>query len=121
MLVCTRRWVTRAQLAPGPAAQRRVRSWDSPPTAHALPVEQVEVLEEADGWMLVRDPTGREGLVPTSYLNLDVLYQQASPRCMLRTPCPSLQVLGLDVAGKRRRFQLPAQKLLCSLPVGAAG
>jgi hypothetical protein len=32
--------------------------------------------------MLVRDPSGREGLVPTSYLQVDVLYQQA------RTPLP---------------------------------
>jgi hypothetical protein len=38
--------------------------------------DQVEVLEEADGWMLVRDGGGREGLVPTSYLQLDELYQQ---------------------------------------------
>ncbi len=39
---------------------------------------QVELLEEADGWMLVRDPGGREGLVPASYLQIDALYQQAS-------------------------------------------
>ncbi len=102
-----------------------MRAAGTQPTAtHALhlPVAQVEVLEEADGWMLVRDPTGREGLVPTSYLNLDVLYQQASLRCMLRTPCSSLQVHpGLDVAGQSRGLQLPARKLLHSLPVGAAG
>ncbi len=31
----------------------------------------MEILEESDGWMLVRDPSGNQGLVPTSYLQLD--------------------------------------------------
>lgn len=31
----------------------------------------MEILEESDGWMLVKDPSGSQGLVPTSYLRLD--------------------------------------------------
>jgi hypothetical protein len=37
--------------------------------------------------MLVRDPSGREGLVPTTYLQLDALFQQvcaaAAASCIL--------------------------------------
>lgn len=71
-------WVAQASLPltgmPGPCCVCHALRRPAPPEV------QVEVLEEADGWMLVRDPSGREGLVPTSYLHLDALYQQASPR-----------------------------------------
>ena len=54
------------------------------PTPLSPPLTQVEVVEESDGWMLVRDGGGHEGLVPTSYLHLDRLY-----------PAPSQQQVGV--------------------------
>ena len=33
--------------------------------------DRVDVLEESDGWMLVRDPSGSQGLVPTAYIRLE--------------------------------------------------
>ncbi|PSC76102.1 short-chain dehydrogenase [Micractinium conductrix] len=53
-----------------------VGDYNQPEELSVFEGDKVEVLEEADGWMLVRDPSGREGLVPTSYLHLDQLYQQ---------------------------------------------
>ncbi|KAL4422766.1 hypothetical protein ABPG75_008963 [Micractinium tetrahymenae] len=53
-----------------------VGDYNQPEELSVFEGDKVEVLEEADGWMLVRDPSGREGLVPTSYLHLDALYQQ---------------------------------------------
>ncbi|KAG7671334.1 hypothetical protein KSW81_003472 [Nannochloris sp. 'desiccata'] len=35
--------------------------------------DAVEVLEESDGWMLVRDPSGIQGLVPTAYVRIERL------------------------------------------------
>ncbi len=35
--------------------------------------DAVEVLEESDGWMLVRDPSGMQGLVPTAYVRIERL------------------------------------------------
>lgn len=35
--------------------------------------DSVEVLEESDGWMLVRDPSGSQGLVPTAYVRIEKL------------------------------------------------
>lgn len=53
-----------------------VGDYNQPEELSVFEGDKVEVLEEADGWMLVRDPSGREGLVPTSYLHLEKLYQQ---------------------------------------------
>ena len=35
--------------------------------------DSVEVLEESDGWMLVRDLSGSQGLVPTAYVRIEKL------------------------------------------------
>ena len=35
--------------------------------------DHVDVLEENDGWMLVRDPSGSQGLVPTAYVKIERL------------------------------------------------
>ena len=35
--------------------------------------DAVELLEESDGWMLVRDPSGMQGLVPTAYVRIERL------------------------------------------------
>jgi hypothetical protein len=40
--------------------------------------DAVEVLEESDGWMLVRDPNGMQGLVPTAYVRIERLEGGAS-------------------------------------------
>lgn len=39
--------------------------------------DQVAILEESDGWMLVADPTGHQGLVPTSYIKIEQLTSAA--------------------------------------------
>lgn len=39
--------------------------------------DQVEVLEDSDGWLLVRDPSGSQGMVPTAYVHLERLFTGA--------------------------------------------
>jgi len=38
--------------------------------------DTVHILEESDGWMLVLDPSGNRGLVPTSYVRVEELYSK---------------------------------------------
>lgn len=38
--------------------------------------DTVQILEESDGWMLVLDPSGNRGLVPTLYVRVEELYNK---------------------------------------------
>jgi hypothetical protein len=44
--------------------------------------DTVHILEESDGWMLVQDPSGNRGLVPTSYVRVEELYTKGKARGM---------------------------------------
>lgn len=48
-----------------------VADYNQPEELSVFEGDQVEVLEESEGWMLVRDPSGSQGLVPTSYIRMD--------------------------------------------------
>ena len=48
-----------------------VADYNQPEELSVFEGDRVEILEESDGWMLVKDPSGNQGLVPTSYLQLD--------------------------------------------------
>ena len=97
------------------------------PPRPLAPRPQVEVLEEADGWMLVRDPGGREGLVPTSYLQLDALYQQVGRGRMagccdgcVRARCPSYPAFYCGKSMEQPRVHLgccPARAGLWRVPL----
>lgn len=39
--------------------------------------DSVEILEESDGWLLIRDPHGGQGLVPTAYVRIETLFDSA--------------------------------------------
>ena len=62
--------------------------------------DAVDILEESDDWMLVRDPSGMQGLVPTSYVKLQQLFGSSSLNGKLASPADRV---GTDVVGSLSR------------------
>eukprot|EP00887_Chlorella_sp_A99_P007321 scaffold2.g7321.t1 len=88
-----------------------VADYNQPEEMSVFEGDQVEVLEEADGWMLVKDPSGNRGLVPTSYIRLDSLRRPAAAPFAGLAPAPQ-SPRGGEVGGWGASS---------SAPVGAAG
>lgn len=78
--------------------------------------DKVDILEESDDWMLVRDPSGLQGLVPTSYVKLQQLFGSGESKTtsvdQMAHPLSSHNSLSTDIWNSFTRQSSEAKRLM---------